>query len=183
MRKTSVDYSGTKGDIFLHFSVCDVCCSETIDQAQSICNRREFNLFKKKIDGIPSGAQIRQMRIAAGITQKIAGKLLGGGPTAFSKYENDDLIPDGSMATLLLLLASDPTLVAKIERLKAPRQLEINGSAQRLKTPEREISENWSETDEFEEDFAAIPATIAVGINRDFHMEGLESQKANSWIT
>lgn len=59
------------------------------------------------------------MRRAAHLTQEQAGALFGGGPVAFSKYENDDLIPDEAMANLLRLAIADISIVDKLRTVKA----------------------------------------------------------------
>jgi putative zinc finger/helix-turn-helix YgiT family protein len=114
----SVEYNGHVGEVRLYFSKCDTCFSETTNEEQSVLNRRAVNRFKQAVSGAPAGVQIRAMRKAAKLTQAQAGTLLGGGPVAFSKYENDDLIPDAGMATLLRLLISNPMLVDQIRALK-----------------------------------------------------------------
>lgn len=106
------------GNIYLHHSVCDVCGAETADDQESLLNRRAFLRFRKQVEGIPLGVEIRAMRKAAGLTQEAAGALFGGGPVAFSKYENDDLIPDVAMANLLRLAIADPSVITKMRALK-----------------------------------------------------------------
>lgn len=118
-RERKIEYAGSVGNVLLHFSKCDVCCSEITNEEQSVLNRQAVIRFKKIVDGVPLGVQIRAMRKAARLTQAEAGALLGGGPVAFSKYERDDLIPDAGMATLLRLLISDPSLIDQIRAQKS----------------------------------------------------------------
>lgn len=118
-RVRQIEYAGAMGNVMLHFSRCNICCSEMTNEEQSMLNRRAVIRFKKMTDGVPLGYDIRLMRKTAKLSQVEAGSVLGGGPTAFSKYENDDLLPDAGMATLLRLLISDPTLV---ERIKAQKK-------------------------------------------------------------
>jgi HTH-type transcriptional regulator/antitoxin MqsA len=59
--------------------------------------------FRKRIDGLLSGIEIRAIRERYGINQKQAALLFGGGPVAFSKYENDDIAQAESMDKLLRL--------------------------------------------------------------------------------
>lgn len=118
-RARPMEHKNQTGVIHLHLSSCDRCGAETIDDAESILNRRAVIRFRKQIDGVPLGSQIRTMRKAANITQEQAGRLFGGGPVAFSKYENDDLIPDEAMTNLLRLAISDISIVDKLQALKA----------------------------------------------------------------
>jgi DNA-binding transcriptional regulator YiaG len=81
-------------------------------------NKREIVRLQKKIDSIPFGCEIRAMREAAGLTQIEAGQIFGGGPTAFSKYETDDLVPNDSMVNLLKLAIQDSSIVTRLRMLK-----------------------------------------------------------------
>ena len=61
--------------------------------------------------------EIREIREALGLAQRAAGELLGGGPSAFAKYESGTIEPAASLVTLLRLLQADPTA---LDRLRGP---------------------------------------------------------------
>lgn len=63
--------------------------------------KREYNLL--------TGAEIRQVREQLGITQKQASKLFGGGPTAFAKYEAEDVVQSAGMDKLMRVAAEVPS--------------------------------------------------------------------------
>lgn len=67
-------------------------------------HRRAITAAKKQYDELLSGQEIRKIREDLGIDQSEAHQLFGGGPTAFSKYENNDVIQSESMDTLLRLV-------------------------------------------------------------------------------
>lgn len=115
----NMEYGGRVGTVALYFSVCDHCGSQIAGEEESVLNRRAVNRFKKQIDGVPLGSQIRAMRKAAKLTQAQAGALLGGGPVAFSKYETDDLIPDNAMANLLRLAIADASVISVLRTLRS----------------------------------------------------------------
>ena len=52
--------------------------------------------------------EIRDIRVALGLTQVEAGELLGGGPRAFTKYESGSVTPSASVVRLLRILEADP---------------------------------------------------------------------------
>ena len=56
--------------------------------------------------------EIRVIREGLGLSQLEAGKLLGGGPRAFTKYEAGTVKPAASVVTLLRLLEVDPSALA-----------------------------------------------------------------------
>ena len=63
-----------------------------------------------------SPAEVRAIRKRLGLTQKEAGALLGGGPSAFTKYEAGSHKPAASMVNLLRLLNSWPDLMDTLRR-------------------------------------------------------------------
>ena len=54
-------------------------------------------------------SEIRRIRERLGLSQVEAGKILGGGPRAFTKYETGSMSPAASTNNLLRLLDADPT--------------------------------------------------------------------------
>jgi putative zinc finger/helix-turn-helix YgiT family protein len=54
--------------------------------------------------GLLTGTQLRAMREDLGLTQKEASELFGGGPVAFSKYENEDVAQSVAMDRLIRLI-------------------------------------------------------------------------------
>jgi HTH-type transcriptional regulator/antitoxin MqsA len=63
-----------------------------------------------------SPLMIRAAREAVGISQRQAGKVFGGGPTAFYKYETAKAVPSEGMANLLRLALERPDLFTKPAR-------------------------------------------------------------------
>ncbi len=58
-----------------------------------------------------SPEEIRAIRELLGLTQREAGELLGGGPSAFAKYESGTGKPSAAIVRLLELLKADPSAV------------------------------------------------------------------------
>ncbi|MBA3810863.1 MAG: type II toxin-antitoxin system MqsA family antitoxin [Caulobacteraceae bacterium] len=57
-----------------------------------------------------SPLMVRAAREAVGVSQREAGRVFGGGPTAFYKYETAKSVPSGGMANLLRLALERPDL-------------------------------------------------------------------------
>ncbi|MBI3517196.1 MAG: type II toxin-antitoxin system MqsA family antitoxin [Proteobacteria bacterium] len=53
--------------------------------------------------------KVRKLRERAGLSQRRAGHLLGGGPRAFQKYETGQVEPSVAVLNLLTLIANDPS--------------------------------------------------------------------------
>lgn len=107
--KNIVEYKGQSAELDLHYSVCDTCGSEQTDSSQLRANKRAMLAFRKRVDGLLSGAEVREIRQRFNLSQAEAAKLFGGGPVAFSKYESDDVVQSEAMDRLLRLVAARPS--------------------------------------------------------------------------
>ena len=90
------------------FSVCDACGSEQTTAEQARRNKRDTIAFRKQVDGLLTGQEVRAVREKLGLSQQQAAELFGGGPVAFSKYENDEVAQSESMDRLLRLASEVP---------------------------------------------------------------------------
>ncbi len=100
----SSDYKGQKAQLPLHYKLCDTCTSDYAGAAESKLNRRILMAYRKQVDGLLTGEEITALRKQYKMTQGQAAQLFGGGPAAFSKYENDDVAQSEAMDTLLRLV-------------------------------------------------------------------------------
>lgn len=103
------EYHGQSKLLPLYFTTCDTCTSESAGLEESRANKRAVLAFRKEVDGLLTGAEIRSLRDKYKLTQGQAAKLFGGGPVAFSKYENDDVAHSEAMDTLLRLVRRSET--------------------------------------------------------------------------
>lgn len=98
------EYKGHKSLLPLHYQLCDACHSDFASVAASKLNKRAVMAFRKSVDGLLTGAEICALREKYKLTQAQAARLFGGGPVAFSKYENDDVSQSEPMDKLLRLV-------------------------------------------------------------------------------
>lgn len=98
------EYKGQKKLLPLHYQLCDSCHSDFAGAKEGKLNKRGIMAFRKSVDGLLTGAEICALRDKYKLTQGLAAKLFGGGPVAFSKYENDDVAQSESMDKLLRLV-------------------------------------------------------------------------------
>ena len=98
------EYKGQKAMLPLVFKQCDACGSDFAGAAEAKQNRRVLMAWRKQLDGLLTGEEVTALRKQYELTQAQAAKLFGGGPVAFSKYENDDVMQSESMDTLLRLV-------------------------------------------------------------------------------
>ncbi|PVZ90094.1 type II toxin-antitoxin system MqsA family antitoxin [Serratia sp. S1B] len=102
------EYKGKRQAIDFHYAQCSCCGSETNTETQLRLNKRAMIAFQKSVDGLLSGPEIKEIRENLGLTIKQAGEIIGGGPVAFSKYENDDLLHSIPMDSALRLIQLNP---------------------------------------------------------------------------
>ncbi len=104
----TVTYKKNSRELITDFSECDVCGVEMMQPQQARDNKRRMTAFKKEVDGLLTGAEVRLLRERLGLKQSEAAQLFGGGAVAFSKYENDDVSQSEAMDKLIRLADSLP---------------------------------------------------------------------------
>ena len=114
IEKESHTYKHVTSELDLHYSECDVCCSQTATSTQLRQNKRAMIKFQKDIDGLLSAADVKYIRLLLGLSIRDAGAIFGGGPVAFSKYENDDLIQSTGLDSALRLAQINPDSIKKL---------------------------------------------------------------------
>lgn len=117
----TVEHRGKTGEIELRFAVCDRCGAELTSAEDARYNKRAMNAFRKSVEGLLSGKEIREFRERLRLNQKAAAQLLGGGPVAFSRYENDDIAQSAAMDTALRLCIASPTNLLTLAQQKQIR--------------------------------------------------------------
>ena len=110
----NVEHMGKEGSISSKYSVCNSCGSEQVCSADARFNKRAMIAFKKEVQGLVSGENVRDMRKRWGLNQAEAAKVFGGGPVAFSKYEADDVMQSDAMDKLLRLANEVPAAFGKL---------------------------------------------------------------------
>jgi HTH-type transcriptional regulator/antitoxin MqsA len=83
---------------------------------------RMLNRLKARIEGLLEPEKIRHIRKKLHLTQEVAGRVIGGGPRAFQKYESGDLLPSRAITSALLMLDYKPEAltVLRSRQLKIP---------------------------------------------------------------
>ena len=69
---------------------------------------RAINTMKAREAGVMTPREIRAARMKLGLSQREAGRFIGGGPNAFQKYESGDVVLSKAADTALRLLANNP---------------------------------------------------------------------------
>lgn len=123
-----ITYKNCTKKLPIRLSACDTCASETATSVDLRENKRIFNEFKKSVDGLLTGCEIKTIRNDIWqITQQQASAIFGGGPKAFSKYESDDVIQSEAMDKLIRLALSLPEALNKLR--------EFSGEIKKIEKP------------------------------------------------
>jgi HTH-type transcriptional regulator / antitoxin MqsA len=100
---------------------CKACDEGVLDGPDNAFHDAALHEVMARAKGSPiSPLTIRAAREAAGLSQREAGRVFGGGPTAFYKYETAKAVPSEGMANLLRLALQRPDLFSKPPRGTIP---------------------------------------------------------------
>ncbi len=126
VRADTVTYKGKSVAVEQPGGYCTKCDEVVLDGPDAGIAEATFVRLKADVDGILTPREVRAIREKLGISQREAGRILGGGPRSFQKYESGTDWVTRSMTNLLRLLDADP------RRLR-----EIKGEAGRTRTHRR----------------------------------------------
>jgi HTH-type transcriptional regulator/antitoxin MqsA len=94
---------------------CPVCAECVFDRAEGQRYSNAVDAFATRIDA-EEAEEIRAARKALGLNQAEAGRIFGGGISAFSEYERGKTQAHKSTVLLLRLLAKHPELLSELRQ-------------------------------------------------------------------
>jgi HTH-type transcriptional regulator/antitoxin MqsA len=72
--------------------------------------------LRLQVENLLRPQEVKRIRTKIGLTQREAGTILGGGPNAFQKYEQDTVTVSKPMSNLLRLLERHPEEVEELRK-------------------------------------------------------------------
>ncbi|MGI9449173.1 MAG: type II toxin-antitoxin system MqsA family antitoxin [Geminicoccaceae bacterium] len=115
-RPMTLTYKGVSATFNMPGWYCDES-GESIHTGEDMkASDRELNKLKAQIEGVLDPITIRRIRKKLGLTQKEAGRLIGGGPNAFQKYESGEILASHAISSALLLLDQNPDGLAVLRK-------------------------------------------------------------------
>ncbi len=72
--------------------------------------------LKRRVDGLPTPEQIKEIRAKLKLSQREAGELFKVGENAFDKYERGLIEPSGPTVQLMKLLSKHPELIDELRK-------------------------------------------------------------------
>lgn len=119
-RSITLEYKDQKLTIEQPGFWCDACGEGVVEGDDQKATREVLQEFRAKIDGLLTPSQIYRIRKKVlRLTQAEAAELFGGGPNAFSRYENGEIAPSKALSSLLKILEKHPEQLAEIDRPSA----------------------------------------------------------------
>jgi HTH-type transcriptional regulator/antitoxin MqsA len=92
-------------------------CNEAIFEGPELQKAEQaFVGLRAEVESVLLPKQIAAIRKKLHLSQREAGKVLGGGPRAFQKYEAGSVPVSAPMNNLLLLLGNDPNRLEELRR-------------------------------------------------------------------
>lgn len=100
-------------------------CGDSVHSGEDIeKSDPEFAAFRARVDGLVDGRTVHRVRRKLKLSQREAGRILGGGAQAFYKYEHGLDTPTKAMSNLILLLDRHPEMLKDLveaqEAIKPP---------------------------------------------------------------
>ena len=118
VRPMMIKYKGHQVEIQMPGWYCDDS-DESIHTGEDLkVSDRALNRLKAEAENLLVPETVRRIRLRLGLTQKDAGRLIGGGPNAFQKYESGEVLVSHGVTSALLLLERDPSGLTVLKRQK-----------------------------------------------------------------
>jgi HTH-type transcriptional regulator/antitoxin MqsA len=123
-RPMTISYKGQAMTIDMPGWYCDAS-EESLHTGEDMkVSDRALNRLKAKVEGLLEPETVRRIRKRLKLTQRKAGRVIGGGPNAFQKYESGDVLVSQAVTSALILLDRDPSGLDALEQ-----RLEMNPAA------------------------------------------------------
>ena len=108
-RPMTIAYKGETATFDMPGWYCDESDESIHNGSDMKVSDRALTELKAKVEGRLAPKTVRRIRKRLKLTQKDAGRLIGGGPNAFQKYESGDILVSHAVTSALLLLDRDPS--------------------------------------------------------------------------
>src|SRR5215204_6293769 len=115
IRPITITYKGATATFEMPGWYCDGSDESLHSWDDMKVSDRELTKLKARVEGLLEPADIRRIRKKLGLSQREAGRIIGGGPNAFQKYESGEVLASRAVSNLLQVLARHPE---EIDRLR-----------------------------------------------------------------
>ena len=116
VRPLVISYKGHSTTIDMPGWYCDDSDEAVFTKEDMRESDRALVTLKAKTLHLLTPDEVREVRTSLGLTQVDAGRIIGGGPRAFQKYESGEVLTSRAMTNLLRALVHHPE---DLERMRA----------------------------------------------------------------
>jgi HTH-type transcriptional regulator / antitoxin MqsA len=115
-RPMEISYKGQSATIDMPGWYCHES-GESIHTAEDIkVSDAALKELRLQVENLLKPQEVKRIRTKIGLTQREAGTILGGGPNAFQKYEQDTVTVSKPMSNLLRVLERHPEEVEELRK-------------------------------------------------------------------
>jgi len=95
---------------------CNKCGEAVVDNSTLRESGKILKDFKRRVDGLLTAAEIKNIRRKLNLTQEEMAEILGGGLKGFARYETDQVCQSRGMDNLLRILDAYPFVLNVIQK-------------------------------------------------------------------
>ncbi|HJS33519.1 MAG TPA: type II toxin-antitoxin system MqsA family antitoxin [Alphaproteobacteria bacterium] len=117
-RRNTITYRGRSATYDAPGWWCAKCGEGYFDDADLDHYDRALADLKAEVEGVLKPAEVRRIREKTGLSQRTAGRVLGGGVHAFQKYESGSATVSDAMANLLRAIDKHPAVLRTLCKAK-----------------------------------------------------------------
>jgi HTH-type transcriptional regulator / antitoxin MqsA len=111
------EYKGVSRKIPNYITYTCTRCGEAVADNESLKKSgKMLKDFKREVDGLLTGQQIKAIRVKLGLTQKQLADIVGGGLKSIARYESGQVCQSKGMDNLLRILDAYPHTLQIIQR-------------------------------------------------------------------
>ena len=115
-RPMEIAYKGQSATVDMPGWYCHES-SESIHTVQDMeVSDAALRELRLQVENLLKPQEVKRIRTMMGLTQREAGALLGGGPNAFQKYEQDTVTVSKPMSNLLRILERHPEVLEELKK-------------------------------------------------------------------
>lgn len=117
-RKMTITYQGLESPQFeMPGYYCPSCEEGFVTGTDMKMSDYQLNLLKARAQNLMLPEEIKKARRKLGLTQREAGAILGGGPSAFGEYEKARRLPSQAICSVLRVLDMNPDALELLRRV------------------------------------------------------------------
>jgi len=125
-RPETFEYKGQSLTLELTVYLCDVCEESFFDNKEMKKYQRAIKDFQRRVDGLLTSTEIKQIREKYGISQRELASILGIAEKSIAKYEAGFVAQSKAMDNLLRIIEKFPDVLKYLKQLNIVQVPPVN---------------------------------------------------------